>query len=292
MTLKRDTLQEVALYAFAEAQQDKRSPYYHKWLTNDSFAAHFGVSTHDREQVVNWLVAEGFAIDSVSPSGWRIMFTGTVAQVETAFNTQIRTYKDAQTGKAHFANATPPAVPQAFSEVIAGVFGLHDYVPQPTLKRAKNPSPLYECPNHECADNSNFLAPSDVATIYDTHSANFNGVGVTIGIIARCQPQTSPIQHFRNAFFGGTNHTTVINIAPQAAACTDSDTSADEKGELYLDTEWAGSEAFNANVVVYVSGDITVSASTAVDNAYADDLYGYGLSGQYTGWIKEGTWTP
>jgi hypothetical protein len=47
MTLKRDASQEAALAAFAESQQDVSSPNFHKWLTNDTNAAHFAVSKND-----------------------------------------------------------------------------------------------------------------------------------------------------------------------------------------------------------------------------------------------------
>src|SRR5579864_2904039 len=38
LVLKRDAAQQAALDAFASAQLDPTSPYYHQWLSNQSYA--------------------------------------------------------------------------------------------------------------------------------------------------------------------------------------------------------------------------------------------------------------
>jgi subtilase family serine protease len=188
LTLRRDADQEAALDAFADAQQDRTSPYFHQWLSNDEYAAHFAVSKHDIGEVVAWLKAGGFTVDTVSPTGWRIMFTGTVAQVEAAFHTRIQSYRDGVSGATHFANATEPQVPEALSGVIEGVIGLHDYVPQPGLQRPAGTKPAFECPNHDCADNTNYLAPADLSAIYGGNMSLYTGTSTTIAVVARCTP--------------------------------------------------------------------------------------------------------
>src|ERR1035438_5224169 len=90
LTLKRDPSQVAAMEALAAAQTDPRSTRYHQWLTPESFGEHFGVSQHDLDQVVAWLKSGGFTIDDVTSAHWVIVFSGTAAQVNSAFHTTIR----------------------------------------------------------------------------------------------------------------------------------------------------------------------------------------------------------
>src|SRR5438477_4716392 len=79
--------QETALDQLLSDLQNPASPRYHQWLTPAQYAAQFGLSTSDLDKVKAWLSSQGFTVTRVANGGQFISFTGTAAQVETAFGT-------------------------------------------------------------------------------------------------------------------------------------------------------------------------------------------------------------
>ena len=84
--------EQAELDALLEAQQNPKSAQYHQWLTQEEFGARFGLTEADLSQVTGWLETQGFTVKSVAPSRNLITFSGTVAQAESAFHTQIHQY--------------------------------------------------------------------------------------------------------------------------------------------------------------------------------------------------------
>ena len=280
LVLKRDAAQQAALDAFTAAQQDPKSPYYHHWLTNEEYATHFGVSPHDLDAVVNWLRNQGFTIDAISPARWNITFSGTVAQVQAAFHTQIRLYRDPRTGELHYANASDPAVPQALSAIIGGIVGLHDFQPKPLARTAPRP---------DFADGggSHYLAPSDFATIYNLgplYNSGIDGTGQTIAIVGRCAIDLNVVQSFRSQFGLPSGNTSIVGTS--SYNCT-----TGELGEPYLDVEWAGAVARNARIVLVIATRIEDSAAYIVNNNVAPVLsMSFGACEAYAGAYWSGYW--
>jgi subtilase family serine protease len=89
LVLQPDSDQHDALTALVAAQHDPESPQYQQWLTPESFGQMFGASERDVEQVVNWLQGHGFDVEPISPGRGSVVFSGTTAQVESAFHTEI-----------------------------------------------------------------------------------------------------------------------------------------------------------------------------------------------------------
>ena len=58
-----------------------------------------------------------------------IRFSGTAAQVQTAFHTQIHNL--ASSTGTHFGNMTDPQIPAALAPVIVGIKALHNFLPRP-----------------------------------------------------------------------------------------------------------------------------------------------------------------
>jgi subtilase family serine protease len=106
LVLRPNASQDTALEELIRAQQDPSSPYYHQWLTPETFGERFGVSQNDLAQIVSWLEMQGMKVDEIPSSRRSIVFSGTAGQVETAFHTQMRKYS--VRGQIHFANATNP----------------------------------------------------------------------------------------------------------------------------------------------------------------------------------------
>jgi len=59
--------QEHALQQLLAAQQDPKSPEYHKWLTPAQYGARFGASDATLAAVTNWLKSNGLAVGRLPP---------------------------------------------------------------------------------------------------------------------------------------------------------------------------------------------------------------------------------
>ena len=92
LMLKPSGSQQAALEQLLTEQQDRRSAQYHKWLTPEQYADRFGLSPADIGKVKSWLESQGFSIGHVARSRNWLAFTGTAAQVKTAFQTEIHYY--------------------------------------------------------------------------------------------------------------------------------------------------------------------------------------------------------
>lgn len=258
----RSAAQDADLNALLAAQQDPKSPQYHRWLTPDQFAARFGVAQSDIDKVQAWLQQQGFSIDSVMRSRTGIRFSGTVAQVESAFQTQMHTYQVG--GQTHFAPSSALTIPAALSGVVQGVRNLDDFRPKP---QHINPRA-----NFTSSSSGNvFFAPGDIVTAYDIkplYSAGVNGAGQTIAIMGQSYVNVSDIEAFQSAA-GLTKKDPQLVLVPGTG--NDGTTSKGDESESDLDLEWSGAMAPGATIAFVYTGSNTNygvydSAQYAVDN--------------------------
>ena len=141
LSIAPSVAEKAELDALVEAQQNPKSAQYHQWLTQEEFGARFGLTEADLSQVTGWLETQGFTVKSVAPSRNLITFSGTVAQAESAFRTQIHQYRIG--ADTRISNATEIAIPQGLANVVAGVGGLSGFRPKPqaVVKRPIRNSP-------------------------------------------------------------------------------------------------------------------------------------------------------
>jgi pseudomonalisin len=275
LALKRDPEQVAALETLAAAQTDPRSTRYHQWLTPATFGEHFGASQHDLDLVVAWLKNAGFTIDDVTSAHWVIVFSGTVAQINSTFHTTIHYYET--DGELHRANATDPAIPEALADVIEGVAGLNDFHPRSfprSLRSLKTRTQKVSGPNLLAFYGAYLLAPSDFATIYNLnplYNSGITGSGVDIAVIEPCTVDLSVVQTYWGYFDGTSNGIYSENFGTPAA-CVSSSTD-DTLGESFLDLEWAGSVARQANIWLVASGS-TESQIEAIQGVLNNPLAG------------------
>ena len=108
LDFSRSAAQQTALDALVASQQNPASPLYHQWITPDQYAAQFGLAPADIAAVTAWLERQGFSVDAVARSRNRIIFSGTAAQVASAFGTPLHYYltpaSASEPAKTHFAS--------------------------------------------------------------------------------------------------------------------------------------------------------------------------------------------
>lgn len=263
LVLQPDAGQRQELEDLIAAQNDPESPEYRRWLTPESFGERFGISQNDVDQIVTWLESAGFEVEPVPPSRRTIVFSGTAAMVEAAFQTKIHLYS--VQGSRHYANASPPRIPRALADVVEGIASLHDFRTTPMhvgLSAAQIPSPDWTASN-----GSHLLAPGDFATIYNLSPLFANatdGTGQSIAIIGRTNINISDVQRFRSTFGLPANDPTVILNGRDPGIVSE-----DEQGEAVLDVEWSGAAAPKAAIKLIVSASTQSTDGVVLSAQYA-----------------------
>jgi uncharacterized protein (TIGR03437 family) len=257
--LKPSAAQTAALQQLLAEQQDPTSPNYHKWLTPEQYAESFGASQADVDTVKAWLESQGFTVGQVARARNWIEFSGTAAQVQSAFGAEIHQYN---TGSGiQFSNATAISIPTALAGIVSSVSGLNNFHLKPRLKKGPTPETTGTRGTHS-------IAPDDLATIYDIaplYKAGVDGTGQTIAVVGQTDIYTSDIQAFRTKF-----NLPAINLQQVLVpGHPDPGISQNDLGEADLDIEWAGAVARNATIVFVYSDDVYASLYYAVDQNVA-----------------------
>jgi Pro-kumamolisin, activation domain/Bacterial Ig-like domain (group 3) len=273
LVLKRSPEQEQALGTLLDQLHDAKSPMYHRWLTPEEFGQFFGPSDQDMHALTGWLEGNGFKVDEVSPGRTTIVFSGTSAQVERAFHTQIHSYD--VNGETHFANSSNPQIPAALSSLVAGFRSLNNFEAKPLhhivggftkdkstgeWKQSSTVAPNLTSLAGPVGD-ARLVGPQDFYTIYNLNpllKAGINGAGQTIAVIEQSDVNPADVKAFRSQFglpaYPATPNATqggVRYFKGVSGYCADPGVVASgDEDEAILDVEWAGAVAPNATIDV------------------------------------------
>jgi len=113
-----------ALQNLVAQQATPGSANFNKYITPRQFDATYAPSIASMKAVRNYLAGAGLSNIAVEPNRLFVTATGTVAQIQAAFNTSLSRFK--QKGKEIFVNTTPAQVPQALSGIVLSVLGLNN----------------------------------------------------------------------------------------------------------------------------------------------------------------------
>ena len=190
-----------------------------------------------------------------------VMVSGTVSNLQKAFNVELKEYSHA---KGNFRGRVGAiSVPADYSDIITGVFGL-DNRPQaePHFRRAQKPD------KHKTKTHTSDASydPNEVAQIYDYPAGD--GTGQCIGLIELGGGfQLDDI----STYFSGLNIPPPQVISVSVDGGTNSPTTPDSAdGEVMLDIEVAGSIAPAAKIVVYFAPNTDQGFLDAITTAVHD----------------------
>lgn len=286
LVLKRSPQQEASLERFMEEQYDPNSPNFHRWLHAEEFGEKYGPPDSDLVQVTGWLQKWGFRVENVNKGRTLVEFSGTAAQVQQAFHTEIHRYL--VKGVEHIANDRDPEIPEALAPVVTGVASLHDFFPKPQsvmgklVKRDRktgkitpvepaDSGPHGMAPQFTYTDGSGNIhediTPFDFATIYNElplWNSGITGAGVPIAISACSDIDLKDVANFRASFGLPANPPTVIHNGtdPGLNGC---------QVENTLDVEWSGAAAPGASIVMVVSDSTKTTPGFQLSDKYIVD---------------------
>ena len=293
LLLERSSVQQQALSEYLADLQNPASPNYHRWLTQSQFADAYGVNTDDVQAVIGWLESQGFAIEKVAKARNLIEFSGTVDQVQRAFEANIHrlSMNGARTGSSEATSLSAIQVPRALAPVIRGLVNL-DSAHARSLAQL-GPTGKYDQADRRIKPVSGpdltlfgsagpilYVDPADAAVIYDTPNANLNpsfkgstldGSGITVGVVGVSNVDLNAVSLYRQAFLGETSS----NVKLPTVVVDGNDPGLNSAEiESFLDLEVLGGIAPKANIYYYASNstDLTDGLQTAIARAVDDNL--------------------
>jgi subtilase family serine protease len=267
LTIPAASQHQILTQLLAE-QQDRKSPNYHKWLTPEQWANRFGLTPNDAQTITNWLTNQGFTNIQVARGRNWFVFSGSAAQIQSAFGTEIHRYN--VNGEAHVANATAPKIPAVLAGIVTGIRGLDDFYLKPrAVPRVR--------PEYYSSTYGQFIAPGDIATIYDIsplYNSSIDGTGQKLAIMGQTDIYLSDINNFRTGF-GLSSISCTTNSNGVITACNDphfqyvlangvEDPGVPSSGDLSesdLDLEWSGAVARGAQLIFVNTPENTTSAT-------------------------------
>lgn len=278
LLLQRSAAKEAALQKLLEEQQTKGSTSYHHWLSPEDFGAQFGPDDQEVGQVTAWLASQGLHVNRISAGKTVIEFSGTAAQVRSAFQTEIHKY--AVAGKEYWANSQDPTIPAALGRLVGGIVSLHNF-PTPSEQRRQavlsavsggnaGLHPDFTYPSSGCSSIGNCygVVPADFATIYDVGplwTAGIDGSLQTIAIASGSNIRLTDVQHFRQLFNLPTNDPSIFVDG------TDPGIVPVEELETNFSVQWTGAVAKNAKIQLVVAQSTATSRGTDLAALYIVD---------------------
>jgi kumamolisin len=250
------------------------SPQFHQFLTPEQFAARFGPTPGDHDQVVAALQRAGFTIARTYPNRTVIDAVAPVAVVGAYFHTQIHRVMQAGHGE-RYANATPAALPAELTASVTSVAGLDNVV---KVHLHKQPAPYYvdamRQPDATAGPSGASgpiertvggqfagLYPAGLSIAYKFPAqSGFTGAGHAIAIVIDSDIASSDLTTFWTAAgvtrTGAFNRVLVSGVNPGVNG---------DVGETAIDTETTSSLAPAANIELYLI--------RSLDDAPIEDAY-------------------
>jgi kumamolisin len=257
------------LEAFLADVQDPGSPRYHRFLTQEEFAARFAPAPEDEQAVVDHLRAAGLRITHRTPNRLLVGAEGSVAALERAFGVEI--HHVLLGGNPHFASVDEPSFPAQIADQVVGVIGLDDLSERTPRARTAGPA---VAPRAALGSNCCHLAPNDVLAFYDAAAAPI-GSGETIVIAGAYAWRDSDVTGFDGqwglpALPAGSGQ--VCTGGSRSKACV---FNSQQSIEIALDVEYAHGIAPGARILNYMAASTSNTAFTTMYNRIVTDNPGH-----------------
>jgi len=272
LTLPLHNLEQ--LHILLQQLEDPTSPNYHRYLTSAQFTEQFGPSVVEYQQVIGFAQSHGLTVTHTSASRRLLDVTGSVANIEQAFQVTMQVYQHPTEKRTYYA---PNVEPTADSGIpMLGVAGLTDRV-------LRHPASLHPAPAGGARPDATGSGPGSLFLGSDIRAAYY-GTGPLAGggqalALAEGQWNFSDVQAYYKSV-GQTLNVPIVNeiLAGQNPNCIGLPPSCDD-GEEVIDMEQILSMAPNASVLIIYEGvsEVDQFDAYATDNIAKVMSYSFGI---------------
>jgi subtilase family serine protease len=171
----------AALDVFLQQLYDPASPNYHQYLTPEQFAEKFGPTEQDYQKVVAFAQANGLTVTTTHGNRVLLDVSGSVADVEGAFQITLRVYQHPKEKRTFFS---PDAEPSVDLDVpIADISGLNNYeLPHPKNVKVNSSNVQAKATPKSGSGTGGAYVGNDFRAAY-APGTTLNGSGQMIGLV-------------------------------------------------------------------------------------------------------------
>jgi hypothetical protein len=169
---------QAALADLLQQLYDPASPNYHQYLTLEQFTEQFGPTEQDYQQVIAFAKRNGLTVTGTSANRILLDVSGSVADIEKAFQVTLRTYRHPMETRDFFAPDTEPTVDAGLS--VVDIQGLSDFSrlrPKLVKRSVANAMPK----NGSAPDGSTNYFGNDFRNAY-APGTTLTGAGQAVGL--------------------------------------------------------------------------------------------------------------
>jgi kumamolisin len=167
------------------------SPNYHRFMTPDEFKSRYAPTAEQVADVQSYLESRGISNVSVNENGYFIRAQGSVQNINSAFQTEVHQYMDAN-GGVYYSPSQELAIPAGLP--IRAVHGL-----QNVTHWKSHSAQMTESPLRAGSGPNGGLSPSDVRTAYQMPT-QVTGAGETLAVFELDGYNPSDIATYENEF--------------------------------------------------------------------------------------------
>jgi kumamolisin len=220
----------------------------------------------ETDKVVGWLAGQGFVLKPADKYALSVFARGSVAQIESAFQTKFGRVNLA--GVESNAALTAPSLPAGVAMPVLGINGLQPHL-RPRSHSALTPTGPGILINGGPTKLTNNMPPytvPEIAKAYNANALGVNGSGQKIGIVIDTFPADGDLTQFWTA--NGVNQ----SLAHIEKIQVVSGPLPSPTGEESLDVEWSSGIAPGAGVRVYATTDLGFGHLDQAYQAIINDL--------------------
>ncbi|HEY1662150.1 MAG TPA: immunoglobulin domain-containing protein [Verrucomicrobiae bacterium] len=247
---------------------DPSSTHYHQFLSPAEFTARFGPTEQDYEAVQQFVESNHLVVVGTHPNRLVLEVTGSVPDIERAFQITLRTYHHPTEARDFFAPDTEPAVPADLP--VVDVEGLTDYSPPRPMAHLVSRSLARPLDFDGSGPGGEYAGP-DFRNAYAPGST-LTGTGQAVGLLELStyfQVDVTNYEKIIGGIIGKTNFIPLTNVLVSTRSPGSSDNI-----EVALDIEMCVAMAPGLSRVIVYEENLgrTATPATILSRMASDDL--------------------
>jgi subtilase family serine protease len=251
-----------ALQLLLQQLYDPTSPKYRQFLSVEQFTEQFGPTEDDYQKVIDFAASHGLTVTNRSPNRLVLDVSGSVADIEKAFQVKMQTYQHPTEKRTYYAPDQEPSVDREVP--IQGISGLNSIQPPRPMGLKYAQKNEVARSNQTGSGPNGFFLGSDMRAAY-APGTTLTGAGQAVGLFEFGPYNLSDVQAYFT-FINQPLNVPIVNVLVDGvspvcgAGCDD--------GEEVIDIQQAISMAPGLSAVIVYEGnnDVDMFNQMATDN--------------------------